>query len=340
MKLPHNVSYYFVSIPICITASALALIISIHLCYQYIPGQLKKVTSALMVTCVILSCCGCFVETIRFISSLFINPTNLSHSNWINIADDIFHFGGQFLFYLVALTRIKVIFNNTKYRLSIFTIRIYIILILTQLSCNIWYLINNIIQSLFINNNSIKNLPNITIITPMILMTIFSFMVNVGLICLFVIKFRRFLIGEFHFAEQEEKDTMIDILSKFIILFGIAIFTNELFYVSLIINQYKITPCYGWYIFLARCLENFYNIIALYLSRKIGEKLYFKLCLKCHKCVKESRIIKSTIMEIERHAGMERNVELELQSGLQLTPGLHQAIPSGSVQSEEDMELS
>ena len=131
-------------------------------------------------------------------------------------------------------------------------------------------------------------------------------------------------------ADKEEQDVLIDLLTKFVIIFGISIFTNELFYISLIINRY--TEEHGWYVFLARCFENFSNIAALYLTHKMGEKWYHRLCWKIHKCLRNSCIITRTIdKKIKNDTKKYAHAQVELQVNMD-------DVPSGSI--EESGEVT
>eukprot|EP00485_Elphidium_margaritaceum_P000462 CAMPEP_0202700174 /NCGR_PEP_ID=MMETSP1385-20130828/13382_1 /ASSEMBLY_ACC=CAM_ASM_000861 /TAXON_ID=933848 /ORGANISM="Elphidium margaritaceum" /LENGTH=57 /DNA_ID=CAMNT_0049357305 /DNA_START=468 /DNA_END=638 /DNA_ORIENTATION=- len=43
---------------------------------------------------------------------------------------------------------------------------------------------------------------------------------------------------------ESESSDLLDVLIRYNLVFGVAIFTNELFYVSLIVNKY--TEWHGW----------------------------------------------------------------------------------------------
>ena len=300
MSRSSHVVTYHISIPFCSILTAIAIYMFIRLSMHAIPEVLRDKTKSspmitiLMLLCAACSCLGCLIETLRFCTSM--ERDNLLHNPYINVLDDLFHFAGQFLFYVVALMRIKIIFAVTKIAITSTTMAIYLTLICIQLAMNLWHVYNVIWAFFFLNQNNEDTLHNVIVI-PVMLMSFFSFILNASLIALFVYKLQRFILCEM--IESKDKNIAegtkkaVDALFKCSIIFGIAIFTNELFYVSLIVNKY--TESHGWYVFLARAIENFSNITALYLTYKANERLYYKLCNVLDDCARKVSPIASAV---------------------------------------------
>ena len=77
---------------------------------------------------------------------------------------------------------------------------------------------------------------------------------------------------------------MIELITIYTVIFGIAILTNQLFLGSLFTGLYfeVLQP----YTYLFRSVENMANIIVLFLSVKINHHYYHRICGSCHKGIK------------------------------------------------------
>eukprot|EP01083_Nonionella_stella_P268494 907715_1 len=288
---------YYTAIPICITLTIISGFMLVRLCIHSIPPLLKKqadpTITILMLVCALCSCLGCLNETLRFTTSM--EHDNLLHNPYVNVLDDFFHFTGQCLFYVIALFRIKIVCQAADNPLHKRTMYLFMILICIQLAWNMWHVCNVIWAFFFLNETNEDTLHNV-IVWPVMLMSFFSFVLNSSLIGLFVVKLRNVINAQPRDSgheHQNESNPLMNALIKYTIIFGLAIFTNELFYISLIVNKY--TESHGWYVFLARCLENFSNISALYLAHKANDRIYHKLCNKFHECLLNISIISSAM---------------------------------------------
>eukprot|EP01084_Bolivina_argentea_P143327 251729_1 len=88
-------------------------------------------------------------------------------------------------------------------------------------------------------------------------------------------------------AKYDTTLRLLHLISKHSILFGIAMITNQCFYIGIILEEYfridKINYTEAILIlFSARALENLVNALVLWLMLAINLKLYFKLCGICH----------------------------------------------------------
>eukprot|EP01083_Nonionella_stella_P011505 32655_1 len=99
---------------------------------------------------------------------------NLLHNPYVNVLDDFFHFTGQFLFYVLALFRIKIIFQVTDHSFNKPTMYLFMILICIQLAWNMWHVCNVIWAFFFLNETNEDTLHNV-IVRPVKLMSIFRF---------------------------------------------------------------------------------------------------------------------------------------------------------------------
>ena len=79
--------------------------------------------------------------------------------------------------------------------------------------------------------------------------------------------------------------SIIDIITLHTYLFGIAIFTNQLFLASLLTGFWWIPI--QFYIFLFRGLECCANVIVLFLSLIPNRETYVKYCKCCHGLIKK-----------------------------------------------------
>ena len=192
------------------------------------------------------------------------------------------------MFYIIALRKIYEIFSNTIYEINKKTVSIIAILIIFQILFFLWCLIVAFYES-FIETNANKSTFSQFELwhnLPILAMIIITFIVNSHLIILYITKLRKII--------SNDSQNMIDIMIKHTILFGFAIFCNELYYITLILNQFIFKTnnihsiqqiSYPWYIFIARTLQNMSIIITLYLSFKSHHKIYTKLCTRIHKFI-------------------------------------------------------
>ena len=184
--------WYYVAIPLCTILSIVVTLIFLRFSCQ-IANESHRALRILLMLCSVLSVLGCYDDTARFILSSAVAPNNLLHNKWINVASDIFHFGGQFLFYLIALVRIHQIFKETIYALSTRTLGVFVFLIVVQSAWTLWHFVN-VIQSFFVLGATNEETLHRVRVIPVKLMCLFSFVLNSSLIILFIVKLRYIFI--------------------------------------------------------------------------------------------------------------------------------------------------
>ena len=139
-----------------------------------------------------------------------------------------------------------------------------------------------------------------------------DFIINFLLCILFVVKLRQ-VVFEFevihnwdlssvhHREDSEFSDDssltrkgyhLLDVVTRHSIIFGIAIFTNQVYFISgLFISFSKLVEnnfahAAGLSVGL-RAWENVVNLFALWISLSMNVNIYMKLCKFCHICVQK-----------------------------------------------------
>ena len=82
---------------------------------------------------------------------------------------------------------------------------------------------------------------------------------------------------------EQNVNLMRNVMVKHALLFGIAIFINQLFYCSDVVT-YFYESVLMWYCipFMARAIETLVNVLVLWLILRVNYETYIGLCRCCH----------------------------------------------------------
>ena len=217
----------------------------------------------------------------RFIVALAINTNNLWHDPMTQIyahADAVYYLGA-ISFYIIAILRLNKVFTNTSYEINTYYLVFIYTLIFISICTAIYYCL---IVAILLGGNSERVMHNFFKYDgpATILLMIIDFILNSNLMILFVYKLRQLLIS----TQYLSSTSMIDVMTRHTILFGIAIGTNQLFFMSLVIGIFDGTLT--WFVYIFRSTENLINIIVLYLSLSINRDVYMRFCGKLNNMMK------------------------------------------------------
>lgn len=172
---------------------------------------------------------------------------------------------------------------------------------------------------------------------PMIFIGVIDFLLNVSLLYLFVSKLKEILqvrllncdiysiINESSQNDSIDEDAsqqsadLLRLMTRHTILFGIAIITNQIWYITVLIQTKK---DYNFYIsdFCFRALENLCNCIVLFMGLKKNLKCYMCICSCCDKKMEKCFIRRIQKKLDEANGNIERNKANSAASTLLPTP--------------------
>lgn len=256
---------------ICCT---LSLIMSVHLCYS-IATKMKKRLSMLYFLSVLSSTLALWNGGFRYYSNFFYRDNLLLYEE-VDIYGDIFNLTASNLFYLIALKKLQSIFVETVYAIHTETASILTMLWSLQTLCSLWYTVSTF-HSFFHQHatTNTKLLGDIDLLSdlPIVCMLLFSWILSVFLLAIYVGKLTKTIWCM-------DAEPMIDEQIKHSVLFGMALFANPLFYVTLFLVTF--TSYNGSYMFISKCFINMSTICALYLCVGFNHRMYTKLCKATH----------------------------------------------------------
>ena len=197
----------------------------------------------------------------------------ISDDRYAAIVDAIYFFG-DVLFYLLILLRISIPFELNKGMSYLLRFIIFIFGITSTVYCICLFLHINDYNAGW---NWIVFILSFTdlLLTPCILI-------------IFILKMKKTIINvDPSLSKESEKNVnlMTNIMTKHAVLFGIAIFINQGFYMTLIydhfVNDYTVisyvSATYG-----IRSIETLANTLILWLLLRINYEKYITICRCCH----------------------------------------------------------
>ena len=133
---------------------------------------------------------------------------------------------------------------------------------------------------------------------PMILIGVIDLMLNISLLYLFISKLKEILevrllnCDIYSIVNESGRDIdsgvsqqsvdLLRLMTRHTILFGIAIITNQIWYITVLIQYYRNYRLY-FSDFCFRALENLCNCIVLFMGLRKNLKYYMCLCSCCDK---------------------------------------------------------
>ena len=228
---------------------------------------------------------------------LYIYSAGLESNDWsafqshIAGGKDIIYYTGNIAFFLLLLTRIKTSFQVSK----CIMIYLFIILLISAIFSGIWCCIY------FIKLSPSKQF-SYTVMTSYPL-SIIDFILNLSLFIIFIYKIKHkdsmegFDIDTISGDDiescfnQSGKKAVWNVMIKHCVLFGIALISNQSWYIANIITISKplsseiSTNEMLIITFTIRAIENMINIVILWLILRVNNNKYICLCKCWHKCI-------------------------------------------------------
>ena len=170
---------------------------------------------------------------------------------------------------------------------------------------------------------------------PMITIGVIDFILNISLLYLFIDKLKQILQVRLLFSSdvyrlinddinsQEEEDhdstqsrDLLRLMTRHAILFGIAIITNQVWYITVLV-QYNQNINFYLSHFCFRTLENTANVIVLFLGLKANWNCYMCLCGCCHRNIQTCFI--KAIHDQTNESGMPRVSSRNLHAVIEIS---------------------
>eukprot|EP01084_Bolivina_argentea_P143325 251727_1 len=252
-----------------------------HTCQQYcsfIDRQetyvFKFLTLFTILSCLVCSSLDIVHITIHFIEcSFFQSKLESIIAGFADIA-----------YFIGSIIKIWFVFKGTIYEISLCTLTVLGFLVSVIIFFAVWHCNDTAFQQHKSDYNP-KERPATDALSAA------DLVLNVVLFSLFWYKLRQTIvcvqIDQSVNQNYNPSNRLLEIISKHSILFGVAMITNQCFYIGIILEEYfridKINYTEAILIlFSARALENLVNALVLWLMLAINLKLYFKLCGICH----------------------------------------------------------
>ena len=222
--------------------------------------------------------------------SLFYFPMN----QIMSIAT-FFHQAGAMTFYIVAISRIYIYCKTSYYPVSKQMMIIYNSILCIGSITAIYYIIIVALQPAHDTSNFFRRYNTI----PSIILMVIDFILNTTLLILFFYKLRQLFTSNMRrnsilsFDNMEDEmnektETDINLIVRYCILFSIAVITNQIFFITVLVNHWdsNVRIKAHWLIFISRGIENVANCAVLFLSLNTNHGCYLCICSKCHAYLK------------------------------------------------------
>eukprot|EP01084_Bolivina_argentea_P003779 7121_1 len=320
-------AWYYSCIPWISLCLITSLIMSIHLTYQLFLSNSKSKVRTLyrritFISCIF--CTFCIIADLIHVTHAFIdNGIIISHKyDHALVTATAFYYVGTVTLYILLMSRLYFTFQNTMYSLSnSLTIFIGLLISISAL-CGVYYCI--IIASITDEYKVITfNRP------ATIILEINDFILNSVLLILFVYKLKRFIADSYDYNNTMEllindseesihsrnntkslssihrdqvklephQNKFVRVITRNSLLGSLAIIANQLFWIGYMYDVYIVRDItvnlYPSIVYSMRSCENMINVMVLYLSLTINDKMYFKLCNSCHKACYQCNVKQS-----------------------------------------------
>eukprot|EP01084_Bolivina_argentea_P013281 24883_1 len=271
--------FFYIAIPVILAEAIAATWISILLCDQLINHdsnnmKMSNVFRYSQIICSIGCTLNIYSDLSRFFVAIGLNTNDLWHDPITPIYShaDALYYLGAISFYIIAILRVDKVFVNTAYEINKRFLLFIWTLLFISIGTAIYYCL---IVAILLNGGQEKVMRNFFKYdaAAFIILMVIDFTLNSSLMIIFVYKLRQLLV-----STQYVESPMTDVMTRHTILFGFAIGTNQLFFISLVIGLFAGTL--RWWIYILRSSENLTNIIVLYLSLSTNRDIYMKICGK------------------------------------------------------------
>ena len=244
----------------------------------------------LVAICVIASTLCEYGDLTRWIISYPQNKSPFFYPlNQIMTIADLFYYIACISFYSIAVSRIYYAFQGSAYEISSRVIRLYMSLIIISVLAGLWHCVVASIQPEHGQDQFFAKYG----VPAIVVLMINDFLLNAGLMILFVQKLKMVFNGSLISNSISENRSSIDahsenfahLIVRHSLLFGIAIITNQVFFVALILvfwGKGEVAENIHFMVFCCRSLENTANCLVLLLGMSKNHWIYNKCCGKLH----------------------------------------------------------
>eukprot|EP01084_Bolivina_argentea_P023302 43452_1 len=318
-------SFYYASIPSIAICGIIATLVGCILYYELLCGSLdnmKTLYRNCFIICT-LGCVGCIYSDLVHHIYCFATNTFLYGQlvDDIFALSDVLYYIGALSFYLIAIQRIHITFGDSAYSVSDNILIFLLFLIALAGITAIYYTVRVTMMTdehYFFTYNTVPTI--ILMIIDMLLNSILLFifiskmktvMVNSEKWQIDLTQMRNTVVStsisptnvsptlsptmspersvvDSYFAEYKFtkiSKNLIDVIVRHTLLFSVAIITNQLFFIALVISFLSTNET--WYLFVFRSIENLTNVMVLFLSIGKNKKIYYFVCKYCDKCVRK-----------------------------------------------------
>eukprot|EP01084_Bolivina_argentea_P092909 167128_1 len=250
----------------------------------------KKFTVITMISYTLCTIGDITEMIIRYIHYIKLNSW-FRFEGYLIAAKDVAYYVGNLTFFLLLFTRIRISFQVSKYSMYFLCL-----LLVTSTIFSIIFCIITIYFAGKINSRYTSTRLHYTVLCSYPL-SISDFALNISLFILFIYKIKNkdSMEGQEMLDDgsssaascMDDKKAIWNVMIKHCILFGIALFVNQSWYIVNIIDDSDHLDVYVTLImiYVVRAIENAINIIILWLVFKINHHSYLCLCKCCHLCI-------------------------------------------------------
>ena len=207
-------------------------------------------------------------------------------------AKDLIYYIGNFTFFLLLFMRIKTSFQLSKYIMSYLTVLLTISVVFSFSYCFFCF------YSAGKSGILLNSLLSIAIYP----LSTSDFILNLSLFILFIYKIKNKdtmegvevaddVLDDISSDYNSDKKAIWNVMIKHCVLFGIALLSNQAWYIEVIVDCLSTTqtnfPTELIRDYTVRSVENVTNIIILWLVLKVNNGKYVSLCKCWHSCILE-----------------------------------------------------
>ena len=280
---------FYVGITWLTVYGIIATVTTIAIIYQLLHSHQNKPTKKSIKIAHIICCISCtlpiWIDLSRFLLCLLTKVQTLWTGNNESpyTTSDIFYYIGSISFYIIAILKVYFSFKGSAFEIKPIQLIIVICFITLSMIVSIYYCVW--IAAWDYIPNADAHLFNTYESPAIYTLMVFDFCLNFGLLSFFLYKLYQVIKlqlsnSETSLIDNQHANRFIDVMIKHSLLFGIAIISNQLWFIGLIFML--TTGKFQWYIFIFRGTECLVNVIALFLNLKYNKDIYMKLCFACH----------------------------------------------------------
>eukprot|EP01084_Bolivina_argentea_P276728 472246_1 len=280
-----------------------AIIITIHSLYHLYCADssswINKTYRTLTMITMTLLTSGIVLDIIKLVIFYYgsnltgiLTTTFIIYNNLIcGAISDVVYFFGNIAFYVLLLLRVTSPFQLKKSMVFFLLCMIFFFGLISIAYMASWILYFYIADIKHNDTTEIDREYHIAEVSASMILSVTDFILNVIIFTVFICKMQQTISNIDPSVSQQINKNMnliSNVIIKHFILFGMAILSNQLFFLNQVIYYFSSEEWDIPYVtrtFSMRALECFINVLVLWLILQINYNKYICLCRRCHLCV-------------------------------------------------------